>query len=310
MKTSEVLTLYDSSYAEVYDDRFIFNDQYKHVAEYEVTLLRQLLATASNWLDVGCGTGYFLSKFPDVPRAGLDLSADMLGVAKKRNQNALFLQQGDFRHERPQWEGQWDLVSCMWCAYSYVESVSEIDRLMGNLAAWTSDRGFCFLPLCDLEDVLYWRESLQHSNPDIQVFGGPSYVNAVVWSYVDNKHGKRHENLISPHIEYLIKLFEQSFHTVQVVYYPPYPRPIPGQRKALLAAGKSGAPGPEAQRILQAIDRQSQEHRRNVLSMEALEAQMRGRSAVASKGQGWLRRAWQASPRPLRRIIRRLAGES
>src|SRR2546430_11162356 len=36
--------------------------------------------------------------------------------------------------------GRWDLVTCMWQAYTYVDTTHDVFRLVENLAAWTSER--------------------------------------------------------------------------------------------------------------------------------------------------------------------------
>lgn len=330
METEKIPELYDKEYAQNYDDRFIYDKDYKHVTDFEVEVLEQLLSVSDSWLDVGCGTGYFMSKFPNATRAGLDLSPGMLSVARERNSTALFLEQGDFRTERPEWNGKWDVVSCMWCAYCYVESMSEIDSVIHNLSNWTSENGICFLPICDLEDVLFNRGELRHYNPDIEIFGGPCYVNGVVWSYVDSKYNKKHENLISPHIEYLIRLFKEKFSRVEIVYYPPFPFPIPGQRKALVAFGKNTALSPETEIVIEKILEKSREHKANVLSVEAAAeiyrkwAEQSGQSEqseqaesssenevqqVAPANAGWLRKTWRASPTKFQKLVRKILGE-
>src|SRR5689334_12866426 len=115
MRREDIRELFDREYAAHYNDRFLLGDAYGESAEYEVSLLSELLQHAGNWLDVACGTGYMLSRFPGVRRAGLDLSPAMLEVAKRENQDADFFL-GDFLVDRPEWHNRWDLVSCMWLA--------------------------------------------------------------------------------------------------------------------------------------------------------------------------------------------------
>lgn len=322
MKTNKISLLYDEEYARNYDDRFIYDDDYKETPEFELEVLSKLISVSDNWLDVGCGTGYFMSKFPDIQRAGLDISEGMLKVARERNPTALFLEQGDFRLDRPDWKGKWDLVSCMWCAYCYVESMSEIDTVIQNLSNWTSENGICFLPICDIEDVTYGRAELPHEISDIEIFGGPSYLNGVVWTYVDSKYNKKHENLLSPHIEYLIQLFKKSFDRVETIYYPPFPHPIPGQRKALIGFGKSGKLNEETEKTINQILKKSKEHKANVLSYQkALErfsqVQSENKPQITESDQkvfasrvGWLRKVWRKSPKKFQNIVRKILGET
>lgn len=112
MDKNDVLEVYDEDYAQEYNQRFLLNDFSKINADFEQETIRKLLdeiGEGANWLDVACGTGYFLSRFPNVERAGLDISPAMLDVAKQANPNALFVQ-GDYRDKHPQWEGKWDIV--------------------------------------------------------------------------------------------------------------------------------------------------------------------------------------------------------
>lgn len=320
METQKVQALYDEQYARAYDERFIHDKDYKDTPEFEVKILDRLLNISDNWLDAGCGTGYFLSKFPEKKRAGFDLSEGMLKVAREANPNALFMDKGDFREPHPEWNNQWDLVSCMWCAYSYVESMTEIDLLIRNLSEWTKEGGMFLLPICDLEDVLYWRGELKHHNPDIEIFGGPCYINGVVWSYTDSKLGKHHENLISPHIEYLKKLLLESFTQVETIYYPPYPFPIPGQRKALLAIGKKQEISAEKRATLTEVLELSKTHKANVLTMAQVEQMRAAQNEQTAKIKtapiqvkevqtGWLRTLWHKLPMRIRKVFWKLIGE-
>jgi hypothetical protein len=47
----------------------------------------------------------------------------------------------------PDWRDRWGLVSCMWYANGMVDSVSEVLRVIENLAAWTAPQATCFVPL-------------------------------------------------------------------------------------------------------------------------------------------------------------------
>src|SRR5204862_5470678 len=112
----QALATYDEEYARTYDARFVLPGHYRLKTEFEVGWLRRLLHEGWRWLDVACGTGYFLSRFPEVPRAGLDLSPAMLERARAANPDAIELRQGDFTDDFPDWAGAgaWDLVTCIW----------------------------------------------------------------------------------------------------------------------------------------------------------------------------------------------------
>ena len=64
MKHDEVQRLYNRQYANSNDDRFLHSAIAKPDSEFEIETLRNLLTNGGPWLDVACGTGLFLSKFP------------------------------------------------------------------------------------------------------------------------------------------------------------------------------------------------------------------------------------------------------
>src|SRR5438045_3155569 len=137
MDVKQVLDTYDASYAASYNDKFLLNERCRKAAEFEAGLLRQLIGDGRSWLDVACGTGYFLSLFPAVRRAGLDLSPAMIALARRENPGVEIVQ-ADFRQDIPEWHGKWDVVSCMWYAYGLVESMNDVRRVVANLGRWTA----------------------------------------------------------------------------------------------------------------------------------------------------------------------------
>lgn len=246
MEPNEIRALYDQSYAEGYDQRFLFDVAAKHQADFELEILRRLLISRirlrrrkRRWLDVACGTGYFMSKFPGIPRAGMDLSPEMLNVARRENPDALFFQEGDFRDPVPEWKDAWDVVSCMWFSYCYVDTVAEVERVIENLAAWTSPNGSCFVPICDLPDIARGRD-VPYLDPDVGEFGGPLWITGFVWTWKDVLSGRIHRNLVSPHLDHMVEVFSRHFDDVKVVRYPPREPGGSSWQKAIVARRKRG----------------------------------------------------------------------
>ena len=240
MRREDVRDLYDKEYAEHYNDRFLLGDAYRQSTEYELLLLRGLLRPGDQWLDVGCGTGYVLSRFPDVKRAGLDLSPSMLDVARRANPNVEFVL-GDFLIDRPEWHGCWDVVSGMWQAYTYLDTVQEVARLIKHLASWTSLGGACFLPICDPEVLcgceVPFRRWLDTADGTLQ-------IDAVVWSCLEPS-GRRHVNLIAPHREVLVREFKKYFEQVDVIDYPHSNRDaVQSRPRAVIARERSRSCAP------------------------------------------------------------------
>ena len=242
MDPDEIRELYDDSYAAGYDQRFLLEGLSRFHADFEEETLKKLLGDrgSARWLDVACGTGYFLSRFPGYTRAGMDLSPSMLALAKARNADALFFEEGDFRDPYPDWKGKWDLVSCMWFAYCYVDTVDEVELVMSNLASWTSRDGRCFVPICDSEDLMLGQKIPYER--EIGVFGGPLWMNALVWSWKDEKGGRLHKDLISPHLDHMVSVMERYFHKVEVIRYPKQGRRAKVVRRKAIVAHEKRSP--------------------------------------------------------------------
>ena len=244
MDKNDVLKIYDTEYAQQYDQRFLLNSSSKIDADFEQETIAKLLSEIGEgaaWLDVACGTGYFLSRFPSVKRAGLDISPAMLKVAKQSNPDASFIQ-GDYQDKRPQWEDKWDLVSCMWWAYGYVESLPQLEAIIENLADWTSERGGCFLPVCEPAGLGSGEVRLPYTCKNLGGNGGLVHFEGVIWSWIDEELGKQHLNMLAPQLEYMVALFSKYFNQVEVIEYPLFKG---ASRKAIIARSKKQKKVPE-----------------------------------------------------------------
>jgi len=231
MKAQDVERLYDESYAASYDSKFLESDLTAAVTRCEVALLRSLLTPQTRWLDVACGTGYFLREFPHVERVGLDLSPAMLERARLANPGAEFVR-GDFRAPAPDWVDRFGLVSSMWYAYCYVDTIPELEQVIRNLAAWTSPSGYCFLPLADPK-LIAGRELPYRANT---IFPGEVTITGILWSYVEEGGKKSHQHLVTPNPEFMLELFRELFERVEVCKYPQGGGEW--SRQALLASNK------------------------------------------------------------------------
>jgi hypothetical protein len=141
----------------------------------------------------------------------------MLARAREANPDALFFRQMDFTEAMPEWHGEWDLVTCMWYAYGMVESLAEVTRVVRNLAAWTSDRGTCFLPLFDPKKLRGVRVPYLHEN--VAFPPGTVLLTGVTWTWIE-RSGKRHQDMVAPATEVMVEMFERYFDTVKLVRYP------------------------------------------------------------------------------------------
>lgn len=234
--------LYDTRHAAAYDERFLTGPDWARAgAEFEVEVLAELLEEpGTRWLDAGCGTGWFLARFLDVERTGIDLSPAMLERAAAANPGVQLVE-GSFLDPHPEWDGCWDVVSCMWSAYAYLGDVDAVERLLANLGRWTAPGGRCFLPVCDLTDISGGTQ-VAYRNDEAWTFGGPLRVVATVWSWTDEELGKEHRHLVAPHIDHLVEVLGRHFAEVEVVHHPPF-QPGWGARRALVGRGRRPEPG-------------------------------------------------------------------
>lgn len=233
MKRSEVEALYDAEYAARYDAKYLLSDIHRSDTEFEVELLDRLLEPDAHWLDVACGTGYFLARFPQRVRAGCDLSPAMLEQARAANPDVA-LERHDFLEPRPEWAGAWDLVSCMWYAYCYVERMDDVWRVFDQLAAWTAPGGTCFVPYCDL-NLIFRTHFPQAQLPTLDP--GELVLDGLVWSYREHT-GQHHRQLYAPHPRRIDAYFERYFEQVEVVDYPPAKPEWEVGRSAMVARGR------------------------------------------------------------------------
>jgi SAM-dependent methyltransferase len=181
MKPEDITRLYDEAYAAAYEENFLLSPLTKPDSDHELELLRSFLTAGVTWLDVACGTGYFLHHFPQTERAGIDLSPAMLRLARQANPGVSLIQR-DFRDANASWIDRWGLVSCMWYAYGLVDTVSDILRLIENMGLWTAPNGTCFMPLADPRMMTGVNLPYEASSPN----PGRLMITGIVWSYIED----------------------------------------------------------------------------------------------------------------------------
>ena len=218
MTPEQVLETYDETYAETYDQRYLLraDERLDEKTRFEIALIQGSTREVDAWLDVACGTGYFLRHargHAQLRCAGLDLSPAMLARARAQNPDATFIN-ADYRAPQPELEGRWGFVSCLWGAYSLQETVADIASLVRNLGRWTRPGGTCLMPVFDPEKLAARRDAGQ-------LRAGMSVSeDGTVWSYRE-PGGKRHQNLLSPPVPVMEALFLEHFQKVERYAYPP-----------------------------------------------------------------------------------------
>jgi SAM-dependent methyltransferase len=217
MDRNEIRRLYDPSYADSYEGKFLHSDLGKSDRDFEVRYIGETLGPGDRWLDVACGTGYFLSQFPHIDRAGADLSPAMLDKARQANPGVTFTE-WDFRDPNPEWNDRFDLVTCMWYAYGLVDSLKQVLVVIDNLTSWTKPAGRCLLPISDPRQIA--RVNYPYQTLDTP-WDGQVFIEGIMWSYVEEGGKKVHAHQISPTPEFIIDAMRRKFHDVTEVVYPP-----------------------------------------------------------------------------------------
>lgn len=237
MNPDAVRELYDQATADTYDERWHGepwgNDTF-HLAQ----ALAPHIHKDTRWLDVGCGTGRFLSDHQGVERAGLDLSPAMLEHAKSANPDATF-HEADFREDIPEFHDAWTLVSCTGEPFSYVDTLAEVERLVEQMARWTAPGGTSLVAIQDITDLTGM--SLPYEIPGNPGFPGEITIKGLIWSMVDRSDPKRprdHEDLIWPTLEHWIAMFSRFFARIVIEHLPHDPAWLPTPRRVLIATEK------------------------------------------------------------------------
>jgi SAM-dependent methyltransferase len=245
MRPDAVRELYDEDTARTYNERWHGNpwgNDTQHLAE----AIGRRVHAGVRWLDVGCGTGHFLSRFPGIERAGTDLSPSMLAEAREASPDALFFEEWDFRNDNPAWRDGFTLVTCTGEPWSYVETIAETETFIANLANWTAPGGTCLLAAQDPLDLTGLH--LPYHIPGEPGFPGEITLKAVVWSMSDRSHEhipeigtKWHHDLVWPLLEHWIATFGLYFRTIIIETLPHDPPWLNTPRRVLVAKDKRAA---------------------------------------------------------------------
>jgi SAM-dependent methyltransferase len=236
MEPEKLKELYGQEYAGQYEHLWQHNPIWAPEAGHYVRTLGSLIEEDTKWLDAGCGTGWFLSQFPGVSRAGVDLSPSMLEHARKANPDALFFRNGDLRDDVPEWHDAWDLVSSTGQAWGYVDTMRDVQTVADNLARWTSPSGTCMVQPPDIFDLtgLVIPYYFHGETPP----KGTARITGAIWNYYDE--AGVHENQIWPSLDIWVEWLSVHFRTIEVVTWPHDP-PFPylyGGRRLLIARDK------------------------------------------------------------------------
>ncbi|MCX7744772.1 MAG: class I SAM-dependent methyltransferase [Flavobacteriales bacterium] len=207
------MRLYGKEYALMYDKMWIDNPKWLPEMKYIQSIISENLKPGIKWLDVGCGTGFFLKKFKGIQRAGFDISEEMLEVAKLGNEDCLFLIKHNVSEESQEWNNQWDFISCTGQPWSYLNSINDIEKFVLNLYNWCSLSGKILLIPDDVQ--IAFNINYKY-NFDVMILESKSQVlNAVIWTFKDEL--STHKYMIYPMLDQWVRWFSIYFKRVDIL---------------------------------------------------------------------------------------------
>lgn len=121
-----------SKTARYYDKIYSFKD-YRTEAEYLTAVIHQHLRSGGRrLLDVACGTGHHIEHLKkDFEVEGLDVSEELLELARQQNPDVLF-HQADMIHFGL--ARQFDVVTCLFSSIGYVRTVENLRHAINCMA--------------------------------------------------------------------------------------------------------------------------------------------------------------------------------
>jgi len=123
--------LYDRL-AELYDVIYSFKSYEKETAKLHELIQRHKRSPGNELLDVACGTGGHIAYLKgNYSVEGLDISAPMLRLARKKHPNVVFYR-GDMTNFKIR--KQFDVVTCLFSAIGHVKTKRRLDLAVRSMA--------------------------------------------------------------------------------------------------------------------------------------------------------------------------------
>ncbi|RQP15177.1 MAG: class I SAM-dependent methyltransferase [Parapedobacter sp.] len=225
---------YDEHYASLYNQIWCENPIWQTEAKLHIKTIADLINPSGKWLDVGCGTGFLLSCFPDADRVGLDFSNAMLEQARKENPNVSFVHQSMSEPNAELERVGFDLVTCTGQPWSYLPTLEAIEDAVANLASWTSKDGKCMLTPIDISDFM------PNQLPVIydlnQLTNNTTHITGIHW--ILKEMDTVYHHCLSPNLDQWIRWFSKHFRKVEILKWPHEPDFLLIPRRVIVCSQK------------------------------------------------------------------------
>jgi SAM-dependent methyltransferase len=143
-----------------YYDKIYASKDYQSEAQRLTALIRENLCSGGNrLLDVACGTGHHLEYLKEhFAVEGLDISEELLEVARQRNPGVLFHQADMIQFELGK---RFDVVTCLFSSIGYVRTIENLGRAVNCMAQHVMPRGIVVIEPWFTPDT--WRPGTVHA---------------------------------------------------------------------------------------------------------------------------------------------------
>ena len=155
--------------AKYYDEMYSWKDYEKETQRLVEIIEEHKTSAGRTLLDVGCGTGahiQYLKQHYEV--SGLDLSEEMLKVAKDRYKDVQFFQQNMTRMDLGM---KFDIMTCLFGAIGHLTTQEELSGAIRSFAKHTNSGGVVIIEPFVTEENVHPKTIglLTLNNPDIKV---------------------------------------------------------------------------------------------------------------------------------------------
>ena len=142
-----------------YDKIYSFKD-YQAEAQRLIALIQENLCSGGNQLlDVACGTGHHIEYLKEhFAVEGLDISEELLEVARQRNPGVLFHQADMIHFELGR---RFDIVTCLFSSIGYVRTIENLRRAINCMTQHVMPGGVLVIEPWFTPDT--WRPGTAHA---------------------------------------------------------------------------------------------------------------------------------------------------
>ena len=184
---------------------------------FEISMLKSLTNDVHSWLDVSCGTGFYLDNGranDDILCTGIDMSLPMLEKAANCVPPLSKLICGNFMEADAARQSHYDLVTLLGFVYAMQDSEYDINILIRNLYLWTKPGGVCFVSILDPASDNHVQLPARGEHEKI------GFLDDYGEWYSTRTVSTEGMNLVTPPVQWMLGLFKSMFKNVKLIDYP------------------------------------------------------------------------------------------